>query len=123
MFGEYKAEDKRNSLYRVYRVGNDKVHEKTQSDLVGFKAITNGEYSEGIIDKVKKGRKTLNAASGLGLRRGGLPMKTCSLMFWNIVVPIVTYASELWIMGEKEIEILDNFQRYSSRRVQRFHPR
>ena len=123
VFGESKSENKRNSIYREYRLGNDKVQEKTQYDRVGFKAITNNEYSEKIIEKVKKGRKTLNATSGLGLRRGGLPMKTCSLMFWIIVVPIVTYAFELWIMGEKEIEILDSSQRYSGRRIQRFHPR
>ena len=66
MFGEYKAEDKRNSIYRVYRVGNDKVQEKTQSDHVGFKAITNREYSERIIDKVKMVEKPSMLHQGLG---------------------------------------------------------
>ena len=74
-------------------------------------------------EKLKKGRKTLNAASGLGLRKGGLTIKTCSLIFWSIVVPVATYASELWVLKENDICLLDAFQRYAGRRVQRFHPR
>ena len=47
-------------------------------------------------------------------------MKACSFIFWSLIVPIVTFASELWVMGEGDVKLLDDFQIYSGRRVQRF---
>ena len=47
-------------------------------------------------------------------------MSTCNIIMWSVIIPIVTYASELWILKPKDVEILENFQRYAGKRLQRF---
>ena len=37
------------------------------------------------------------------------------------MIPIITFASELWILSEYDINALDNFQKSAGRRIQRFH--
>ena len=76
-----------------------------------------------IEEKIKKGRKTLNASSGLGIRKNGLNMITCNKIFWQVVVPTVTFGSEVWINSELDDENLLAFQRYAGKRVQSFPPR
>ena len=46
-------------------------------------------------------------------------MRACSLLFWSLIVPIVTFSCELWVLKEQDLEIIDKFQRYAGRRVQR----
>ena len=48
-------------------------------------------------------------------------MSVISSLFWTIVVPIVTYGSEVWVLKSDEIESLRKFQRYVGRKSQRFH--
>ena len=67
-----------------------------------------------------KGRKALNASTGLGIRKNGLNMGTCSVIFWQVVVPTVTFGSEVWVCSENDNDLLLSFQRYAGRRVQRF---
>ena len=74
-------------------------------------------------EKISKGRKTLNASTGLGVRKNGLNMMTCNRIFWQVVVPTVTFGSEVWVKSEKDEELLLTFQRYAGRRVQRFPQR
>ena len=38
-----------------------------------------------------------------------------------MVIPITTYACELWLMSDEDIKLLEDFQVYSGRRVQGFH--
>ena len=59
----------------------------------------------------------------LGIRKNGLNMGTCNLIFWQVVVPTVTFGSEVCICSEKDEELLLNFQRYAGRKVQRFPQR
>ena len=66
-------------------------------------------------------RRALNAASGIGLKPGGLTIKACCMLYWSIKIPIITFASELWILNDYDINALDTFQKYAGRRVQRFH--
>ena len=40
-----------------------------------------------------------------------------------MVVPIVTFASELWILKDDDIKQLESFQQYSGKRIQQFHMR
>ena len=40
-----------------------------------------------------------------------------------MVIPIVTFASELWVLDDDNIHLIESFQRYSGRRIQRFHSR
>ena len=120
LYGESLSESKLNSKYREYRLGTDRVLEKMSYDHVGLKNCTSKNYSEKTTDKIWKGRKALNAASSIGLKPGGLSMRACSLLFWSFIVPMVTFASELWDLKDSDIELLENFQRYTGRRIQRF---
>ena len=47
-------------------------------------------------------------------------MRACNIIFWNLIIPILTYGAELWILKQSDIDILDKFQRYSGKRIQRF---
>ena len=62
----------------------------------------------------------LNAASDIGLKWGGLSMKACSFIFWSLIIPITTFAAELWVLKDKDVQLLEDFERYSGRRMQRF---
>ena len=120
VYGESPPEGKLNSKFREYRLGKDRVQEKVSYDHVGLKNCTSKNNVERTSDKIKKGRRALNAASSIGLKPGGLSMRACSLLFWSLIVPMVTFASELWVLKDSDIELLENFQRYAGRRVQRF---
>ena len=104
----------------IVLAGRSRVKEKTSYDHLGLKSIITADQSERTLEKVNKGRKVFNSASGLGLKPGGLTIRTCSLLFWSLIIPIVTYASEMWVPGDNDIAVLDAFQRYVGRRVQRF---
>ena len=104
----------------MFKLGKDKVDEKLEYDHVGVKAGVIAQDNSRIEEKIGKGRWALNATSGLGIRKNGLSMKTCNLIFWTIVIPTLTFGSEIRCINDKEIELLQNFQRYAGRRVQRF---
>ena len=120
VYGETANESKVNSRYREYRLGPDRVLEKETYDHVGLKCCVRKNYSERTLEKIQKGRKALNASSGIGIKPGGVSMKACSLLFWSLIVPIVTFASELWVLKDQDIELLESFQRYAGKRIQRF---
>ena len=111
----------RNSNHRIYKLGKDNIKEPINYDHLGLKNNCLWDNRERTDEKISKGRKALNAASGLGLKPGGLSIKACGLLFWSMVIPIITFASELWVMDEYDVSKLENFQVYSGRRVQRFH--
>ena len=70
-----------------------------------------------IEEKISKGRKTLNASSGLGMRKNGLNMGTCNIIFWQVVALTFTFGCEVWVMSKKDEELLSSFQSYSGKRV------
>ena len=47
-------------------------------------------------------------------------MKTCATLFWSIVIPVVSFGCELWILKNNEIEMLRKFQRQIGQKCQRF---
>ena len=71
-------------------------------------------------EKVTKVRKALGAASGIGVKWGGISMLASNLVFWSFIIPMVTYGAELWDMSDNDVDLIDNFQRYAGRRLQRF---
>ena len=123
VYGESKKEQETASKFRTFKLGNEKVNERREYDHVGVKACTISTDNERVEEKIGKGRRALNAASGLGIRKCGISMKTCNLIFWTIVMPIITFGCEIWQLNDKDTENLQSFQRYAGRRVQRFPKR
>ena len=62
-------------------------------------------------------------ATSIGIKKGGLNISTCNLIFWTVVIPTLCFGCEAWVLKQKDNEILMAFQRYAARRLQRFHPR
>ena len=120
VYGENARENKTNSKFRSYKLGNDPIKETNSYDHLGLKNNCLRQNRERITEKISKGRRALNAASGIGLKPGGLTMKACGMVFWAMIVPVVTFACELWIISDDDINLLDDFQSYAGRRIQRF---
>ena len=53
-------------------------------------------------EKISKGRKTLNASSGMGFRKNGHSMGMCNIIYWQVVMPTVSFGSEVWVMSERD---------------------
>ena len=94
--------------------------EKTSYDHVGIEAELFPEDGTKIKEKNSKARCTFNASSGLGIKKSGLNMVSCGIIFWSVVVPTLTFGSESWILEVEDIENLMVFQRHVGRRIQRF---
>ena len=90
VYGEKKKAHDFNMAHRVFKLGPERVPEKCEYDHVGVKSCifeTNSRVSE----KVSKDRRTINASSGLGVRRNGLNMQACSIIcgpwsFWFLLL-------------------------------------
>ena len=120
VFGEERKENSKNKIHRQLKLGNEKVKEKETYDHVGVKMSIFNNSTTRVEEKISKGRKTLNASTGLGIRKNGLNMGTCNVIFWQVVVPTVTFGSEVWVNIECDNEHILSFQRYAGRRIQRF---
>ena len=120
VYGEGRAENARNSKYRQFSLGRERVKERVSYDHVGVRACIEHDNEDRVKDKISSGRRALNAASSLGIRKKGLNMASCNLIFWMIIVPIITFGSEIWVLTDKDSENLISFQRYAGRRIQRF---
>ena len=123
VYGDTKHDHLVANKFRSFKLGGERIAEKLEYDHVGVKACILYHDNERVEEKIGKARRTLNAASGLGIRKNGLSMKTCNLIFWAIVIPTLTFGSEIWGIKDKDIEQLQSFQRYAGRRVQRFPKR
>ena len=120
VYGENHKENKINSKHRFYRLGKEVIKESISYDHLGLKnnCLLDNERTK---EKISKGRKALNAAAGLGLKPGGLSIRACGLIFWSMVVPIITFASEMWVLSDEDVGLLEDFQLYAGRRIQRLH--
>ena len=119
--GETKKVWERNSKFRCFKLGARKIREKEEYEHVGIINTIPCSEKSPIDNRLSKGRRTLNAATGLGIKRNGLNMAVCNLIFWNVVVPTTLYGCEVWIITEKDIEKIENFQKQSGKRIQRFN--
>ena len=118
--GESVSEHKKGKKYRNFVIGAEKVPETEEYDHVGIKNCLFNNYTPRIDDRISKGRRAFHSVSGPGIRKKGVNMTVCSYLYWSIIIPIVTYGSELWVMKKDEIESL---QRYLGRKCQRFPSR
>ena len=123
VFGETPAESTRGSRDRMFKLGQDRVKETQYYDHVGIKTCLKGDFYIRTEEKVKKARTTLNMATCMGIRKGGLNVRTCCIIYWTVVIPTLCFGCELWILKHKDIQILQGFQCYATRRIQRLHPR
>ena len=64
-----------------------------------------------------------NSLTGIGIRRGGVTMATCNVVFWSVVVPTALYGCELWVLGDASLKLIEEFQNYIGKRMQRLHPK
>ena len=94
IYGEDDLNIPGNMYMRHYRLGTAEVKESNFYDHVGIRPSVDQFDISGIEDRLEKARKTLNASTGLGIRKSGLTMATCNIIFWSMVVPSATYGSE-----------------------------
>ena len=106
-----------------FMLGKDKVNKTDEYDHVGVKNCLFNDYKPRTEDRISRGRRAFNAILNSGIRRNGLNTKVISTLYWTIVVPVVTYGSEVWVMKGDEIDLIRKFQRYIGRKSQRFHQR
>ena len=123
VYGESKREAERNAKFRNFKLGKDKVKEKVEYDHVGVKNCLFGNFTNRTEDRISRGRRAFNSVTSIGIKKKGVCMSVCTTIFWAIIMPIVTYGSELWVLRGNETELLHKFQRYVGRRCQRFPKR
>ena len=100
------------------RVGERAVYEHVGTVISIFSQDTSG-----ITTRLTKVGSNFNALTGLGIRKSGLTMATCNIIFWSIVVPVSLYGCEVWCLSNESVSELENFQNYTCMRIQRFHLR
>ena len=123
VYGENNAEMRIGMDNRMFSLEGMRVKEKFYYEHVGIKACLKGDTHTRTTEKIKKARKVLNMATCLGIKRGGLNMATCCLIFWTVVIPTLCYGCEIWVLKPNDISLLETFQRYCAKRIQRLHPR
>ena len=123
VFGETPAERKIGSTNRVFKLGDNRVKERIYYDHVGVKICVKGDTHIRTEEKISKARKCLNMSTSIGIRKGGVNMSTCNIVYWSVVLPTLCFGCEIWYIKQKDIDVLLAFQRYAARRIQRLHPR
>ena len=76
----------------------------SNNTLISILVLVLNDDTTRVEEKIFKGRKTLNASSGLGIRKKGLTLITCNMTFWQVVVPTITFGCEVWVPTDKDHE-------------------
>ena len=122
-FGEDFKSNQDNSKYRIFKLGDNRVKERQHYDHVGVKVCLYKNNNPRVDEKIVKARRAFNACAGIGIRKNGLTMLTCNIIYWSIVIPILTFGSELWYLSEIDYSNLITFQRHMGKRIQRLPSR
>ena len=101
---------KRNACDQIFKLGQSKVAERIEYEHVGIRAHIFQDNACGIEECSTKAKRSLNAVFGLGIRRNGLNMQTCSIISWSIVIPIALYGCELMRLNDTSYKLLEDFQ-------------
>ena len=121
VFDEDTVNNRSKYQMREFKLGNLKVKERLNYDHVGIWTSVLLDDVSGVAERVAKARTTFNAATGLGIRRNGLTIATCNIIFWSLAVPTALYGCEVWRMSNKAINLLETFQLYAAKKIQRFY--
>ena len=121
IFGESNRDRKIGTEHRMFALGGKRVKERLYYDHVGVKTCVKGDTHVRTIEKIAKARKALNASTNVGIRRGGVNLSTCNLIYWTFVIPTLMFGCEIWVLKKQDCDLLRAFQRYAARRLQRFH--
>ena len=121
IFGDDTPLNRRADQMREFNLGYAKVKERLNYDHVGVRTSVLLDDVSGKAERVAKAKTTFNAATGLGIRRNGLTIYTCNIIFWSIAVPTALYGCEVWCMSKKAIDLLESFQVYAAKKIQRFY--
>ena len=87
-----------------------------------WNSIFDSDHS-GIEECISKGRRVFNTVAGIGIRKGGVSMATCNVVFSTVVVPSAWYGCEMWVLDDVSLKLIEDFQNYIGKRVQHVHPR
>ena len=123
ILGETRRERAANKKHREFKLGGKKVLEKDQYEHLGVVSTVSNEDDSRVKGRLSKARKVLNVATGIGIKKKGLNMNTCNVIFWCIVVPTALFGCEIWCLTANDIACIEEFQVYAGKRMQRLHPR
>ena len=112
-----------NTPLKEFSLGAAKVKERLNLDHVGIQTSVDLNDISGTEERISKAQKTLNAATGLGIGRNGLTIATCNIIIWSLVVPTSLYGCEIWRLNNDVISLLESFQIYAAKKIQRFYGR
>ena len=116
VFGESPKEHLENTMNRIFRLGSEKVGVKANYDHVGVNvSIVSGDNLV-ISERISKSQRTLNDLTDHGIRRCGFTMATCNIIFWSVVVPVVLYGCDLWLLTGEHVQLLESFQNYACKK-------
>ena len=80
IYGEDKLSHDHNVQLRKFNLGGKKIPEKEHYDRVGVKACIYENDSTLVEEKISKGKNTLNASMGQGIRKNDISM-ACNVIF------------------------------------------
>ena len=119
VYGENQKANRENSNHRVFKLNGNRILERDFYDHVGVKSVLYKDNNPRVAEKIQKGRRAFNACTGVGIRKNGLTMMSSSLIFWSIIMPIITFGAEIWCLSESDQDQLMSFQRHVGKRIQR----
>ena len=119
--GKNTSEQRSNKQARVFHLGAAKVEERQRYDHVSIGAAISEDDVSGIKERLSKACKTLNAVTGLIIRKNGLTISTCNVIFSLLVITTALFGSEIWILSDKSISLLETFQFYACKKIQHFY--
>ena len=105
VYGEKKQEAVKNAKFRNYHLGQDEVKVTNKYEHIGVINCLFGNYTARTEDRISRGRRTFNAVTSIGIKSKGVCMSICTTVFWAIIMPIVTYGSELWVLHPDEVKL------------------
>ena len=47
----------------------------------------------------------LNMSTAIGIRKGGMNISTCNLIYWSFVLPTLCFGCEVWFIKKKDNDI------------------